>query len=137
MLNAINTRLEQDTITYILTHGEAKVVLCDPQFLPVVAAAIEAMEGARPTLARLLYLGQRSLDVTVTDVKIEAVTEQLAQTWSAVNASCESDEFEAKPGVLCGWCPFVSDCPEGVAELTRRQAAGKLPAHAPAASLVA
>ena len=50
VLNAINTRLEQDTITYILTHGEAKVVLCDPQFLPVVAAAIEAMEGAKPTL---------------------------------------------------------------------------------------
>ncbi len=107
------------------------------QQVMLYAAAIEAMEGEQPERARLLYLGQRSLDVTVTDVKIEAVTEQLAQTWSAVNASCVSDEFEAKPGVLCGWCPFVSDCPEGVAELTRRQAAGKLPAHAPAASLVA
>lgn len=48
VLNAINTRLDVDTITYILEHGEAKVVLCDPQFLPVLAQAIENMSTAAP-----------------------------------------------------------------------------------------
>jgi len=50
VLNAINTRLEADTIAYIFDHGGAKVALVDPQFLPVVADAIELMEGPAPTL---------------------------------------------------------------------------------------
>ncbi|MDX1780343.1 MAG: long-chain-fatty-acid--CoA ligase [Thalassovita sp.] len=48
VLNTINTRLEPDTIAYILDHGEAKVVLVDPQFLPVLAEAIEIMDGPAP-----------------------------------------------------------------------------------------
>ena len=48
VLNTINTRLEPDTIAYILDHGEAKVVLVDPQFLPVLAEAVEIMDGPAP-----------------------------------------------------------------------------------------
>ena len=48
VLNTINTRLDVDTIAYILDHGEAKVVLCDPQFMSVLAEAIELMEGPPP-----------------------------------------------------------------------------------------
>ncbi len=107
------------------------------QQVMLYAAAIEAMNGEQPERARLLYLGQRSLDVTVTRVKIDEATAQLADTWTGINQACGSDEFAAKTGVLCGWCPFVGDCPEGMAELTKRQATGKLPAHAPAAVLVA
>lgn len=101
------------------------------------AAAIGQAEGEQPDQARLMYLGQRILPVTVTDRKIEAATEQLSETFVGIQNSCTSNQFEAKPGVLCGWCPFVSDCPEGHGELVRRQAAGKLPAHAPARELVA
>ena len=50
VLNAINTRLDVETVRYILDHGGAKVVLCDPQFLPVMAEAIDALEGATPIL---------------------------------------------------------------------------------------
>ncbi|MBV6638911.1 MAG: AMP-binding protein, partial [Mameliella sp.] len=39
ILNAINTRLDVTTVAYILDHGGAKVVLCDPQFLPILAEA--------------------------------------------------------------------------------------------------
>ncbi|MEO0371017.1 MAG: AMP-binding protein [Pseudomonadota bacterium] len=48
VLNAINIRLEADTISYILSHGEAKVVMVDPQFMPVVQAAMEDMDGPTP-----------------------------------------------------------------------------------------
>ncbi|OSQ51406.1 AMP-binding protein [Marivita geojedonensis] len=48
VLNTINTRLDVDTIAYILDHGEAKVVLCDPQFMPVLAEAMDQMEGPAP-----------------------------------------------------------------------------------------
>ncbi|WP_338548849.1 long-chain-fatty-acid--CoA ligase [Roseovarius phycicola] len=50
VLNTINTRLEAETIAYIFDHGEAKVVLVDPQFIPVTAQAIEMMEGPAPTI---------------------------------------------------------------------------------------
>ena len=50
VLNTINTRLEPETIAYILDHGEAKVVLCDPQFLPVLAQALELLEGPPPQI---------------------------------------------------------------------------------------
>lgn len=50
VLNTINTRLEVDTVAYILDHGEAKVLLCDSQFLPLAAEAVELMEGPAPTI---------------------------------------------------------------------------------------
>ena len=48
VLNTINTRLESDTVAYILDHGGAKVLLVDPQFLPMAAEAIDRMQGASP-----------------------------------------------------------------------------------------
>lgn len=53
VLNAINTRLDPDTISYILDHGEAKVVLCDPQFLPVLAEAFDRMESEPPQVVEV------------------------------------------------------------------------------------
>ena len=50
VLNTINTRLEADTIAYILDHGEAKVILCDPQFLPSLMQATELMERPTPKI---------------------------------------------------------------------------------------
>ncbi|MBC7163658.1 MAG: AMP-binding protein [Roseovarius sp.] len=50
VLNAINTRLEAETIAYILDNGEARAVLCDTQFLPTLAAALELMERPAPAI---------------------------------------------------------------------------------------
>jgi fatty-acyl-CoA synthase len=41
VLNAINTRLDAATIAFILDHGEAKVLLCDREFAPVIRQALE------------------------------------------------------------------------------------------------
>jgi fatty-acyl-CoA synthase len=45
VLNTINTRLDIGTISYILDHGEASVVLVDTQFLGAVEAAMQEMES--------------------------------------------------------------------------------------------
>jgi len=50
VLNAINTRLESDTISYILDHGEAKVALIDSALLPVTLEAIGKMDGPAPKI---------------------------------------------------------------------------------------
>jgi fatty-acyl-CoA synthase len=49
VLNAINTRLDPDTIAYILEYGDAKVLITDSQFSPAVKAALE-MSGDRDLL---------------------------------------------------------------------------------------
>ena len=56
VLNTINTRLEKQTISYILSHGEAKVVLVDSQFLSVVEEAIEMMEEVSPKIIEVADL---------------------------------------------------------------------------------
>jgi len=45
VLNALNTRLDAETIAFILDHGEAKVLITDTEFADVVAAALERMES--------------------------------------------------------------------------------------------
>jgi len=50
VLNTINTRLDTDTVAYIFDHGEAKIVLCDTQFLPLAEAAKEACTGDGPEI---------------------------------------------------------------------------------------
>jgi len=45
ILNAINIRLDAQTIAFILEHGGAKVLLTDTQFHATVAAALDLMEN--------------------------------------------------------------------------------------------
>ncbi|MGF1597709.1 MAG: RecB family exonuclease [Acidimicrobiales bacterium] len=104
------------------------------QQVMLYAAALTRSTGDQPHRARLLYLGQRILDVAVTERRLEEAEGQLAATWGRITASCTADSHEPNPGVLCGWCPFVDRCPEGRSELVRRAEAGTLPAHAPAAA---
>ena len=46
VLNAMNTRLDAATIAYILAHAEAKVLITDREFAPVVAEALAQCEVA-------------------------------------------------------------------------------------------
>ncbi|MGR3542593.1 MAG: AMP-binding protein [Hasllibacter sp.] len=46
VINAINTRLDADTVGYILGHGGAKAVLVDTQFLPLVTEALARTDAA-------------------------------------------------------------------------------------------
>lgn len=55
VLNALNTRLDPETVAFMLDHGEAKVLIVDPEFAPVVA--------------RALPLRQRTTALTVIDVE--------------------------------------------------------------------
>ena len=44
VLNAINTRLDAETVAFILNHGEARVLITDREFSPVVRAALARVE---------------------------------------------------------------------------------------------
>ena len=44
VLNALNIRLDPDTIAFILKHGEAKVLVTDTEFAPVVGKALAQLK---------------------------------------------------------------------------------------------
>ena len=45
VLNAINTRLDAETVAYILEHGDAKVLITDTHFSKVVSDAIASLDN--------------------------------------------------------------------------------------------
>jgi fatty-acyl-CoA synthase len=44
VLNALNIRLDAETIAFILGHGEAKVLITDTEFAPVIGKALALLE---------------------------------------------------------------------------------------------
>jgi fatty-acyl-CoA synthase len=50
VLNALNTRLDPETVAFMLDHGEAKVVIVDPEFAPVMQKAISLRKATTPLL---------------------------------------------------------------------------------------
>lgn len=93
------------------------------------AAALESV-GDDVSAVRLLYLGEtgsgrnsrrpteiaRPFDA---DAVLAAVDEH-RDTWDQIEDAAASDCFEPATGPLCSWCPYVGDCPEGLAEHQRR-----------------
>src|SRR5229473_2021900 len=45
VLNALNIRLDAETIAFILGHGGAKVLLTDTEFAPVIHAALARLDA--------------------------------------------------------------------------------------------
>ncbi len=97
-----------------------------PQVL-LYAAAIAESTGQMPVRARLLFLGERCMEVTtdVTPVRLGEVTNALATTWAAIDRSCVEDDFPTTTGPLCGWCPYLDLCDDGRVAVIRRN--GSLP----------
>ena len=48
VLNALNTRLDPETVAFMLDHGEAKVVIVDPEFAPVMKKALQLRRNPLP-----------------------------------------------------------------------------------------
>lgn len=84
------------------------------------AAAVAEETGEQPVRAQLLYLGQRIVATPVTPDEIGDAIGQLESTWSSIADACDADDFEARPGPLCGYCAYAEHCPEGQAENLRR-----------------
>jgi hypothetical protein len=75
------------------------------------------------------------VEVSSTPAALERATSRLAATWAALQQAEATDEYPARPGPLCGWCPYLDRCPDGQAGLRARAEAGwLLPAHAPPAA---
>jgi acyl-CoA synthetase (AMP-forming)/AMP-acid ligase II len=46
VLNTLNTRLDPDTIAFMLRHSEAKVLITDTEFSPTIENALQSLQAA-------------------------------------------------------------------------------------------
>jgi putative RecB family exonuclease len=105
--------------------------------LNLYAAMVAEKVGERPTDGRLLFTSFGEEIVTrLTEDSIDAALQVAFAAWEAIDRAMGSG-FEPRPGPLCGWCPFVGECPEGLDEIRERRAAGRLKRSAPAYDLAA
>ena len=86
------------------------------------AAALEQLDGTRPQRARLLFLNNRNrsnpqnrriVQVEVTETNLMQATTKFERTWEDLNTACATGTFHAKPQILCKWCSFLQNCPQG------------------------
>lgn len=54
VLNAINTRLNSEIITFILSHSETKVILTDPEYYATLSRAIKELGDKAPIIINVL-----------------------------------------------------------------------------------
>src|SRR5213082_2591987 len=61
VLNALNIRLDADTIAFILQHGDAKVLITDTEFAPVIGPALAQLDN-KPLVIDMAGPGRDKLD---------------------------------------------------------------------------
>ena len=88
VLNAINTRLDPETVAFMLDHGEAKAVIVDPEFAGVMKKALALRQTTRPLLV-----------IDVEDVLYTGPTEKLGElTYEAFVARGDANFAWSLPG---------------------------------------
>jgi fatty-acyl-CoA synthase len=88
VLNALNTRLDPETVAFMLDHGEAKAVIVDPEFAGVMKKALALRQSTRPLLV-----------IDVEDALYTGPTEKLGTvTYEAFVASGDADFAWSLPG---------------------------------------
>lgn len=75
VLNALNVRLEAETIAYILDHGEAKVLLTDTEFSPVIEQAL-TLADANPIVIDVVDMEEGALGDRLGDISYEQLLEE-------------------------------------------------------------
>ena len=63
VLNALNTRLDAESIAFMLNHGEAKVVIVDPEFSGVMKKALELAKKESGRDVLVIDVEEKEFDV--------------------------------------------------------------------------
>jgi fatty-acyl-CoA synthase len=107
VINALNIRLEADTIAYILDHSEAKVLITDPEFAGVIEEAL-----SRATV-RPLVVDAQDPAYDVPGQRLGGLTfeELLAEGDPAFEPLYPADEWQA---IALGYTSGTTGRPKGV-----------------------
>jgi putative RecB family exonuclease len=86
----------------------------------------EELFGVRPARVQLLYLADPvAIVAEPTDQASRGLRRKLTAVWTAIERSCEREDFRPRPSKLCDWCAFQIHCPAfgGDPEAARQEAA--------------
>jgi fatty-acyl-CoA synthase len=109
VLNTLNTRLDAEAIAFMLEHGEARAVIVDPEFAPVMQQAIAMRKEARP----LLVIDAEDALFTGAATRIGSATYEdlLAQGDPAFAWALPADEWDA---IALNYTSGTTGNPKGV-----------------------
>ncbi len=107
VLNAINTRLDADTIAYILGHGEAKVLLTDREFSPIVGVALRRL-NKRPLVVDIddpaapsgELIGELTYEALLAGGSADYAWSPPADEWQAISLNYTSGTTGNPKGVV-------------------------------------
>ncbi|MGF0540317.1 acyl-CoA synthetase [Agrobacterium sp. ES01] len=107
VLNAINTRLDAETIGFILNHAETKLLIVDPEFVDVAERAvqisgrqIEIVDIVDPTIPDARTLGTKSYDTLLSEGRLDHAWERPADEWDAISLNYTSGTTGDPKGVV-------------------------------------
>ncbi len=106
VINALNVRLDADTIGFCLQHGEAKALLTDSEFAPTVKNAIATLGRTIPVIDIVDSEGERGERLGVIDYEAFLATGDPDFAWML-----PKDEWQA---IALGYTSGTTGNPKGV-----------------------
>jgi len=108
VLTTLNTRLDADTIAFMLRHSRARVLLTDREFSPVVGKALELLGGAKPLVVDVddpaapagATLGEIGYEALLSSGEPDSAWRSPADEWNAIALNYTSGTTGDPKGVL-------------------------------------
>ncbi|UCV03950.1 acyl-CoA synthetase [Dechloromonas denitrificans] len=108
VLNTLNTRLDPEAIAFMLTHGEAKVLITDPEFSAIVKPALALLEGPKPLIIDTLdpeftggeTLGEKDYEAFLAEGEPDFAWQLPANEWDAIALNYTSGTTGNPKGVV-------------------------------------
>lgn len=105
--------------------------------LAFYAAVVQDNLGITPVQGRLIFTAHGEvLETPINDASVTKVITKVTATWSDIEADFHERGFRATPNNLCGWCPILPGCPEGMAHCYMQMKKGRLKQTAPGYAVV-